>query len=147
MRDASRINSRPIWYICFDEGAPHWWDRFLKLKWTHCYALKWDGYNWMKFDPTLSHFVIDILPDCHESPVPSDAHTIVKVVCEASVIRYRTPWLLCPQTCVEAIKGILGIRRFWLFTPWQLYRYLDRTQGLTHGPTENTAAVSGTEAS
>lgn len=29
-------------------------------------------------------------------------------------------------TCVGAVKRVLGIRRFWLLTPYQLYRHLKR---------------------
>ena len=29
--------------------------------------------------------------------------------------------------CVEVTKALLGIRRFWVFTPYQLYRYLHVT--------------------
>lgn len=36
-----------------------------------------------------------------------------------------------PMTCVEFVKGVLGIRRPWILTPHQLYRYLRRT-GASH---------------
>lgn len=35
----------------------------------------------------------------------------------------RTIWEV--QTCVTAIKQFLGIRKYGIFTPYQLYRYLN----------------------
>lgn len=32
-----------------------------------------------------------------------------------------------PYTCVEAVKRVLGLHAPWVFTPWQLYRYLKKS--------------------
>lgn len=41
----------------------------------------------------------------------------------------RTPWKFGPVTCVEAVKLALGYRAPLVRTPWQLYRYIKRTEG------------------
>ena len=42
--------------------------------------------------------------------------------------RVRHPWILGLLTCVEGVKAVLGIRRPWILTPWQLARHLRRQQ-------------------
>lgn len=37
------------------------------------------------------------------------------------------PWgVLMPATCVSIVKACLGIRAWWVLTPYQLYKYLKK---------------------
>lgn len=37
------------------------------------------------------------------------------------------PWaILAPGTCVTIVKACLGIRAWWVLTPYQLYKYLKK---------------------
>lgn len=42
----------------------------------------------------------------------------------------RSRWEIGPFSCVEAAKSALGIRAFWVRTPYQLYRYIKQRGGV-----------------
>jgi hypothetical protein len=42
--------------------------------------------------------------------------------------RIRAPWPTV-STCVEQVKAILGVRKWFLFTAWQLFNYLEKQNG------------------
>ena len=37
--------------------------------------------------------------------------------------RYRS--IIAPWTCVEMMKSTLGIKAWWILTPYQLYKYIE----------------------
>lgn len=41
------------------------------------------------------------------------------------------PWaILAPGTCVSVVKACLGIRAWWVLTPYQLYKYIAKHGGV-----------------
>lgn len=44
--------------------------------------------------------------------------------------RYRVRTIFAPWTCVEAAKALLGIRAWWVLTPYQLYKYCEAHNGV-----------------
>jgi hypothetical protein len=123
---------RQRFFLVCTKGRPHWWDRWLQPGFTHCYLLIWDEVVWLLADPTLSHLRVAIL-DQYEPEDPAswlvdpDA-TIIEARPEVvDTYRARSPWVAGPLTCVETCKAVLGIRDFWILTPWQLYRRVRRT--------------------
>lgn len=50
---------------------------------------------------------------------------------QASVPLSSPPWgVLMPATCVSIVKSILGIRAWWVLTPWQLAKYIEKRRGV-----------------
>ena len=41
-------------------------------------------------------------------------------------IKNESRWTFCVFNCVEVVKALLGVRAFWVFTPWQLYKHLTK---------------------
>jgi hypothetical protein len=117
------------WYIVFEHGdMDYWWAKFLQSGFRHCYALRWDGFNWIAFYPRLGHTDIVVLDYVHAEDIENIyLDTNCSVIIHAKVwretVRIRSPWPTV-ITCVEQIKAILGINKWSLFTPYKLFKYL-----------------------
>lgn len=121
------------WYIIFtDTNQRHWWQPLLKNGYFHIIAAATDGFNWFCFNPNLAFYEIGITNHRPDQTIYEVAPDIVDDLTIYSILRIeasrrvktRVPWIFSPATCTEAIKALLGIDKFWLFTPWQLYNYL-----------------------
>lgn len=131
--DAPRawLESSPTrWYIVFcDTERRAWWDVLFHTRpgFTHCYALRWDGFNWLFYNPHASFTEIAILPATSENALASMLEpeaTVVEVEAFRKYNRIRGRWWAGPMTCVEQIKALIGVPVGRVWTPWQLYRYL-----------------------
>ncbi len=102
------------------------WLRILKKGYRHCYILLDDGKHWITVDPLSNYTDISV----HDMPLnfnlslwmKNRGHMIVPATIEHR--DKQAPWM--PFSCVEAVKRILGIHNAFIFTPWQLYRYLQK---------------------
>lgn len=96
--------------------------------------MKWDGFNWLVVNPRADYLDIAIADTCdYHRPklINVDIATaIVGVTTQPRQCRLRSRWFVGPITCVEYIKALLGIRAFWIWTPWQLYRYVRAHRGI-----------------
>ena len=117
------------WYIVFEHGdMPYWWAKYLQSGFRHCWALRWDGFNWIAYYPSLGHTDIEVLPygNYEDIEIISKAMNLsviirAKVWRQTTRIRAPLPTLV---TCVEQIKALLGIRKWSLLTPYALFKYL-----------------------
>lgn len=125
------LESSPTrWYLVFTDAAVrHWWDRVFRTPpgFGHVYALRWDGWNWLLFNPHVSFTDVQIVAAIDEGQlwdlVPAGAQ-VVEVEAFRAPDRIRGRWWVGPMTCVEQVKALLGIPVGRIFTPWQLFRYL-----------------------
>ncbi len=120
------------WYVVFCSAKEyHWWDYIFRTRagFSHVYALRWDGFNWIAFNPSVEFTDIVILPGTSERAlydhIPKGA-TIVEVEAFRRCNRIRGRWWVGPMTCVEQIKALLGLSVGYVWTPWQLYQHLIR---------------------
>lgn len=111
--------------VVFSGKADLIWLRLLKRGFRHCFAvIDCDGV-WVTVNPLSQR--TDLTPIRGVSAVNLKRHYRAYGL---RVIETRTqdpgpyplPWR--PFTCVEAVLRVLGVRAPWVFTPWQLYRYL-----------------------
>ena len=119
------------WFIVFSgQGATDqypWLCKFLG-KVQHCYAIRWDGQHWIKFNPLLGHtdiHVLDFTPQDNILTVvhDTDCFAIIRYRAWRESMFVRNPYpTVC--TCVEQLKALLGIRKWFLWTPRQLFDYL-----------------------
>lgn len=128
---AWRRSSPTRWYVIFCEVEDRrWWDRLLGTPagFSHVYALRWDGFNWLVFNPSVQYTDVAISACTAENALhellPPGA-TVLEVEAFRSRDRIRGRWWVGPMTCVEQVKALLGLPVGWIFTPWQLYRYLE----------------------
>jgi hypothetical protein len=99
--------------------------RFLRRGFRHCFILMRRGKYWVSCDPLLTRMEIELhdLPDDFDFPGWLRQRGLVVVEAEMPSVSYR-PFFPFFFTCVEAVKRILGLRAWWIVTPWQLYRHL-----------------------
>lgn len=121
---------RPFNALVIFTDARHLWSaRLLKPGFRHCFVLVDKGSCWLLQDPLAHHTDISVLAAAPEHEIAAFYLKLGYRVVPSSVrspIRRPLPPALF--TCVEAVKRVLGLRAWWVFTPWQLYRYLkDKT--------------------
>jgi hypothetical protein len=107
-------------YVVFTNDSGHWWSRFLHPFIKHCYIAIADRGRWIIYAKTLHYvdlFTIDRQMDKIEEVI------IVKI--DRKTTRQS---LFMLNTCVGHAKQILGINRPFIWTPFQLYKYLERTK-------------------
>jgi hypothetical protein len=120
------INAEKRVWVVFTGESDLPWLYWLRSGFRHCFVVMNDGARWISIDP-LSHrteIVTHDLPPEFDLPrwLESRGHRALK-----TCIRAKTrPAPLMLFTCVEAVKRILGIHNRFIFTPFQLYRYLNK---------------------
>jgi hypothetical protein len=112
-----------IWLAFYDRPRDRgfFW-RFVKPGFRHVEVWKYNGIFWLRIDPAMEHldFTADIGP-----PWVSLAHlkpTVLRVTRAVPALKVREPWFVGPVTCVEIAKACLGMRDFFVRTPYQLYK-------------------------
>lgn len=143
-------SSPTCWWLVFCEGrSRHWWDRVFRTPpgFSHVYALRWDGWNWILFNPHAAFTEIEIMPYSRASDlrcmIGPDA-TALEIETFRRIDGIRGRWWAGPMTCVEQIKALLGLPVDRIWTPWQLFRYLEHANG--YNPESTKADRSGKRA-
>jgi len=128
------------WFIVF-EGVEteSWWNRLLKPGYSHVYAFRWDGFNWIKVEPRIGYLDVDIMPQIDVSDCSDILHTVVW----REIDRIRVPWGFGAINCVETMKALLGIRAPFIWTPWQLSKYLRAHHGKQTVSTKTDSSSTG----
>lgn len=88
-----------------------------------------DGHLWQVIDPNMSFLDVMLLgvsdyPDIRDI-VDRD---YIAIECPIND-NGRINSVLGYNTCVDTIKRLLGIKKFSIQTPYQLYKYLDKHYG------------------
>jgi len=111
-------------WVVFCKDTDIWWLRFLKKGYRHCFVILNDGRNWITYDPMSNFTDIAVL----ETPLSFDLPRWFSVkgykVVSCFINRKRKIAPLFLFTCVEGVKRVLGIHKFRIMTPYQLYKYL-----------------------
>ena len=133
------------WFIVFEHGDMPWkLAKLLKPGYRHCYAVRYDGHEWIYFHPHLGHTDIRVMaapPGSTIFDVVSTGYSaIIHIDTQQKVGKVRQAW---PTffTCVEQIKALLGIRAGFVFTPWKLYKLL-KGKGYGFYETENAREIA-----
>ncbi len=106
------------------------WLRLLRRGFRHCFLLRRVAAGWLVYDPRSDATELALWSPCGAGEIANYLHGKGYVLCLAPRIapeRRAAP--LAPFTCVEAVKRVLGIRKRWILTPWQLFRYLQKHPG------------------
>jgi hypothetical protein len=115
--------------VVFADATDLWWLRLLRPGFRHCFVALRYGDGWVVVDP-MSHYTA-----IASFPLPADfdligwyqQHGLVVVPVKKNTPDKRVAPFM-PHSCVETVKRILGIREFWIVTPWQLFRHLNETR-------------------
>ena len=117
--------SRTQIYLIYTSKSEFWWSKLLKKDYKHVFAVKFDGLFWVKMDLTLGWTEYGVLAYDYKD-------TIDDVIQGKARYQYVEVWrktryrrLFAPWTCVEMMKSLLGIKAWWILTPYQLYKYCE----------------------
>ncbi len=114
--------------VVFSGQADLAWLRMLRPGYRHCFALVQSGDHWVLYNPLSNGTEIEVWPGGQEQSIRAWLVQNGYEVIDETVRPLRPPALAwSPFTCVESVKRVLGLRAPGIFTPWQLYRRLKRT--------------------
>ena len=115
------------WYIIFKPTIlKHWVFGWLEPHFQHCYAVKESpgGEFWIIVNSKNCYTDVSLESKIDYPHIrtlePDGVILSIKAIIRPEKYRHT----LCVYNCVEVCKGVLGIRSFWTWTPYQLYRRL-----------------------
>ena len=105
--------------------------RWLKPGFRHCFVAVHTEVGWIGLDPLLHQAKLGWIPvhpdiEAHELADHYHVHGMNTAVCIVPEPKRRVR-LPMPMTCTEAVKHVLGVRRPLILTPYQLWRFLIRS--------------------
>lgn len=136
---------KPTTYVIFcNTEQPRWYNKYLKDGFRHCSILHFDGFNWYRLEHNWSgvemrHITcldgFQFYPEQNISRYYEQqrGYTILEfdssLQKELNGSKRRSKFLMTPNTCVEFVKDWCGIRRYWVHTPYQLYKLIRGKNG------------------
>lgn len=123
---------KETWYVIFEKSnIKHWIFKLIHKDISHCYAVKKSqgGYYWVIVDGKYPRVEVNIQPLTLYPTVRDlvgDKALILTIKKEYNL--EKAIHHLNIMTCVDIVKGVLGIRDFWCWTPYQLYKRLRHEQ-------------------
>lgn len=115
-------------WVVFSGQADLPWLKILKKGYRHCYVILNDGKHWICIDPLSNYMDVNVQTVPQDFNLPLWMRNRGHIILSAPIkhLNKQAPWM--PFTCVEAVKRVLGIHNGFIFTPWQLYRHLKKSQ-------------------
>lgn len=118
--------SQTVWVV-FSGQTDLSFLKWLKPGFRHCYALIKQGGRWVCVDPMAHHTDVQVYELPEEFDLPQWLRERGMLVIKAPVRRGQGKIApLMPFTCVEAVKRLLGIHNWLIWTPWQLFEHLEK---------------------
>jgi hypothetical protein len=118
-----------VMWVVFSDETDLWFLKILKSGFRHCFIIMQQDNRWVLIDPRSDKTEIQILPHPHHFNFPrfwiEQGKTVVKI---PQVQTPRKIASILPISCVEIIKRFIGLHRWWIVTPHQLYRALVKIQ-------------------
>lgn len=120
------ISKQKAW-IVFTNRTEIRWLKIFKPGFRHCFIILHDGKRWISIDP-MAHYmdvvVQNVAPDFDlVGWLRGRGHKVISADLNRNLTSPSPAMLF---TCVEVCKRIIGLQSAFIFTPWQLYRYIER---------------------
>jgi hypothetical protein len=118
--------------------------RLLKRGFRHCFIIMLQDQRWILIDPRSNKTDVNILPHPANFNFPryfvSQGKTVMKLPPVVTPKRIMMPFCF---SCVETVKRMIGLHRYFILTPYQLYRYLNKLSsfGSTKGSLSTDSLV------
>lgn len=130
------LGEKKTFLLYSNTREPRWINRWIKQGFQHVSILYYDGFFWHAIEQdwcgiktsmivTLDGFAFDQRQDISRYYAAA-GYTVQEVKRVHDKSKLRVPFLFAPQTCVEVAKAFVGLRKWWLFTPWGLSQYLKK---------------------
>jgi len=119
--------NRKLW-VAFSGKTDIWYLRFLKNNFRHCFIILDDTDHWIIIDPLSAHTEIELISKrINKGNLPDwFSESGFKVIESEFFPKYSKIAPVSFLNCVETVKRIIGIHKFFIFTPYQLYKFLDK---------------------
>jgi len=103
------------------------WLRLLRPGFRHCFVAVQDGEAWLVLDPLAHrlHLARGVAASAASLAAHYRAQGLVALVVPVLEPPHRSA-PLAPFTCVEAVKRVLGLHAWRIWTPYQLFRALKK---------------------
>lgn len=129
------------WHLVYHHRDPYYWfSKLLKPGFRHVELTRpvYFGPNaedvvWLNIFPMFEMMDVEISTDPRPPWVKCPQSTVQIVTSIQPFYRVRSWFDAGPSTCVEVAKTALGIRAFWVRTPWQLFKYIRRRSEVIDG--------------
>lgn len=129
------------WYCVYHHREAHYWfTKYLKPGFRHVelarpiyYGPRVDDVAWLHVLPMFEMLDVELNTDPRPPWVKCPQATVQKVTAVAPLMSVRSWFDAGPNTCVEIVKMALGIRAFFVRTPWQLHEYIAEREGIIDG--------------
>lgn len=115
----------------------YWWGKRMKPGFRHVelarplqYGPAMTDVMWLHIVPTYETLDAEVSIDSRPPWMRCPEATVQKVIAGRLLGTMRSWFDIGPPTCVEIVKMALGIRAFWVRTPYQLYKYINRRNGV-----------------
>lgn len=123
----------PYAFVVFTgSDEPKWFQRLVHKDFRHCFVIYWDGSLWYKIERTYGFLdvrVISLLDNFFvgryniKRYYDAIGHTTVEIDLsnrnDKQIIQY-----FGINNCVQTVKDWIGINKWSIVTPYQLYKYL-----------------------
>lgn len=121
------MNQRTFIVVFKPEDKRVWWTKFLDRKFVHCFLATYiDGFRSLVIDPSEGR--TEILQV--DKSIEELASLYTNKGWKVAVYTVKGEASFTPninfKTCVEVCKDFLGINKWWILTPKQLYREVKR---------------------
>lgn len=130
-----RVNE--FYLVYHDRQVRRWFFRPLKRGFRHVELARpiyyGPGINdvvWLHVLPMFEMFDVELSTDARPPWVRCPDSTVQRVTAMRPLGSVRSWFYLGPLTCVEAAKWALGIHSFWVRTPYQLFNYIRKRNGI-----------------
>lgn len=121
--NSKNIYTQKAWVV-FTDQADLPWLKVLRKGFRHCFVILHDGENWLSVDPLAHRIEAQIQHVQKDFDLPAWLEERGHIVIRAKIHEGQKIMPVMPVTCVEVVKRVLGVRRRFIFTPWQLYRHI-----------------------
>lgn len=115
--------------VVFSGRADLAWLRLLRPGFRHCFLILGSNDGWLCLSPLAHRTTLTVLPLAADFDAAGwyrdQGLTVVETAYPTDPPRRQAPWR--PYSCVEAVKRVLGIHHPLILTPWQLYRFLEKS--------------------
>lgn len=109
--------------------------KFLRRGFRHCFFVLRINDRWLAFDPlkgSLEINYLDLPSNFNLAKFYHDQGHVVMCGKHAKNINKKNAFVEF-LTCVNITKRFLSLRSFWIWTPWQLYRFLNKDHDASQG--------------
>ncbi len=118
-----------IGYAIF-EDSPSWLLYFLKAGFRHVSVLLPVGDVYVHIDPRSKGILYDVVPtlDTKDMYTRAESNSVHVVPVPIQELNKRHSWSVL--TCVAVVKRSIGLHKWWIITPRQLYNHLRRMENI-----------------